>query len=203
MNHFTPDPIATFESATFFNNNPDLEAGFSPDGTGQRSIIKGIQVVFDGNVEISLGAITDNSFRIVSLSDPSISLQLQVLETKAENGKTIATIGFASQSPLVDHTGSLIDGRYQLLVDGAVLGVDADGSGSIGGTLTTRFHRLFGDADGDADVDNMDYMSYRNAIFSNTRYSLFDFDGDSQLLGQTGVDPDDLNAFFSNYGQFL
>ncbi|WP_166830616.1 PKD domain-containing protein [Thalassoroseus pseudoceratinae] len=203
VNHFPPESVATFESVTFFNNSPDLEAGFSPDGTGQRSIIKGIQVVFDGNVEISLGAITDNSFRIVSLSDPSISLQLQVLETKAENGKTIATIGFASQSPLVDHTGSLIDGRYQFLVDGAVLGVDADGSGSNGGTLTTRFHRLFGDADGDADVDNMDYMSYRNAIFSNTRYSLFDFDGDSRLLGQTGVDPDDLNAFFSNYGQFL
>ena len=60
--------------------------------------------------------------------------------------------------------GSLADGRYTLTVladrihDATGQALDGDGDGSPGGDYVDHLFRLFGDADGDGDVDNKDYF---------------------------------------------
>ncbi len=39
--------------------------------------------------------------------------------------------------------------------------LDGDGDGTPGGDYVDHLFRLFGDADGDGDVDNKDYLSFR------------------------------------------
>src|SRR5205823_2520339 len=62
---------------------------------------------------------------------------------------SVATLTFAPQANVFGR--SLIDGNYQLHIDGSQLRdsrgiqVDADGDAAPGGTQNVRFYRLFGD----------------------------------------------------------
>ena len=58
-----------------------------------------------------------------------------------------------------------------------------------------NFHRLFGDADGDRDVDISDFTAFRLAFGNGA--SIFDADGD----GDTDVA--DFTAFRTRFGSML
>jgi predicted outer membrane repeat protein len=99
---------------------------------------------------------------------------------------------------------SLADGVYVLRIygssfyDGAGQNLDGNGDG-IGGddyvsplTGPGRIHRLFGDADGDGDVDAADFAALRGA-FGGASVA-FDFDGDGD------VDAADFGQFRARFG---
>jgi len=101
-------------------------------------------------------------------------------------------------------TDTLVDGNYLFLINGGVLGIDATRSGTVGGTQATSFHRLFGDSDGDRDVDGQDFGRYRLATMATPARpsiysSVFDYDNDGGLLN----DLDDYYALFARLGSHL
>lgn len=105
-------------------------------------------------------------------------------------------------------TNALVDGNYQLSINGGLIRIlnttktfDADGDGLGGGLYTLgtqaadKFFAMFGDSDGDRDVDAQDYgrfgLTYRKTSASALYDAAFDYDGDgdvdSQDYGQFGL----------------
>ncbi|MEZ6062667.1 MAG: CARDB domain-containing protein [Planctomycetaceae bacterium] len=84
-----PAPTATVQSVTFFNEDADEERNFSPEQNGQRSIIRGVSVVIDQEIDV-----TDASaFSLVNTTlGSSVGLQL-VSATKAD-GRTTVVLAF-------------------------------------------------------------------------------------------------------------
>src|SRR5205823_15060478 len=87
----------------------------------------------------------------------------------------------------------------QISAGGSLL--DGDGNGTPGGNHALGFFRLFGDSDGDGDVDGLDLAAFRNAYGSTStdpNYNrAFDFDGDGDVDGL------DLGQFRLRYGTTL
>jgi Dockerin type I domain len=88
--------------------------------------------------------------------------------------------------------GSLQDGNFSLIMDSSKIHdatgglLDGDGDGLSGGARAAdAFFRLFGDSDGDRDVDNLDLFRFRQSFgltSSDAGYkSYFDFDGDGDV----------------------
>jgi len=178
----------------------EMDALVFDSGSGQMSSIREISVSFPELVTIDSDAFSfthrgsgNNVGYNMSQSDAS--------------GKTVVTFSFAGAG--VTH-GSLDDGNYQMSIDGgkvqsnasgAFLDGDSDGTG--GGTLTfgdqesDGFFRLFGDSDGDRDVDNVDLARFLNTYRESSESSDynesmdFDFDGD--------VDNVDLANYLQRY----
>jgi hypothetical protein len=101
----------------------------------------------------------------------------------------------------IDPADSLIDGRYTFTVNAAnVLGaggtLDGNGNGGSQGSpfddVVTTVTRLFGDADGDADVDAVDFGAFRGAFGGGS--PTFDYDGDGD------VDAQDFGQFRARFG---
>jgi hypothetical protein len=75
-------------------------------------------------------------------------------------GQTVAVLTFVGTEFV---GGSLADGNYSLTVRSDRLHdrwgreLDGDGNGSAGGDRVDGFFRLFGDTDGDSDVDHDDF----------------------------------------------
>ena len=63
--------------------------------------------------------------------------------------------------------------------------VDADADGVLGGDRVDAFFRLFGDTDGDGDVDNLDLYRFKVAYSDPAAHpeylGVFDFNGDGKL----------------------
>jgi hypothetical protein len=119
------------------------------------------------------------------------------------NGKTVAVLTFVG-TELVG--GSLADGSYTLTVradrvhDRWGRELDGDGNGSAGGDRVDGFFRLFGDSDGDGDVDQLDRDHFRSAFQTSAGEAgylwYFDFDGDGD------VDGHDNGQFNRRFGQY-
>lgn len=181
------------EDVTFYNQDAALEDGLSTDSTGQRSIIRHVEVVVDGNITVPTGAVANAGFVLQNLA-ASANVGLSVDSSTFSAGKTTIVLSFTSS---LDANGSLIDGNYQLTIDGGVLGIDGNGDGSVGGSRIINFHRLFGDSDGDRDVDGGDYMNFYAAHFGDTALTnVFDVDDDDMVA-------DDIMAFFAQFGKIL
>src|SRR5439155_18034768 len=107
-------------------------------------------------------------------------------------GRTVVALTFSG--PCTEATHSLTDGLYTLTVFGSQVrdaaggSLDGDGNGTTGGDNLFQTHRLFGDIDGDKDVDLADvYPALANALFSvqgqpGPVYNpALDFDGDGDV----------------------
>ena len=189
-----PPAIARLEDITFFNQDANREDGLSLDQTGQRSIVRHVQVVLEGTISITEASLTDGTFAVTNLSlGEDVALIFDSVVQSA--GRTVVVLSFAEGTSVVG--GGLIDGNYQLKIDGGPHRFDADGSGAAGGVAETLFHRLFGDTDGDRDVDNSDYGKFYQAYFGDEVYqATLDRDDDDDLF-------DEIDTFFSNYGKQL
>ena len=97
-----------------------------------------------------------------------------------------------------EHTepsGPLVDGNYQLTIDGDGitdsngLSVDVDGDGVPGGVLVIgdeeeeNFYRLFGDADSNRQVNFFDFIGFRQTYSLMTGDAIFDESFDSNADG--------------------
>jgi hypothetical protein len=153
------------------------------DGSVQRSMVNSITVTFGGTVVLDPGAIelrrqdgTPASFRIA---------------ISAIGGKTVAVLTFAGPEFV---GGSLADGSYTLTVladrvhDRWGRELDGDGDGVAGGNRSDGFFRLFGDSDGDGDVDGLDRDRFRASFHTSAGEPgyvwYFDFDGDGDVDGR-------------------
>ncbi len=192
---------AIFDSNIFYNTNAAAEKTFSPDATGQRSMIQNVQIVFSGNLTVLAGAVTNGGFVLTKLGTTGTNVGLRVDSSgfNALSGKTTIVLDFTSGTLAA---GSLADGTYRLLIDYGVLNIDGDSDGRAGGTKTINFHRLFGDSDGDRDVDARDYSNYVAGVRGVTKWtSIFDSDNDGSLRVGSLQDNDDKIAFFANFGR--
>ncbi len=165
------------------------------DGSAQRSMVSSLTVTFDGPVTLDAGAF--------ELRRQDGSLVGLTILTSLVNGRTVAALTFAGADVI---GGSLADGNYTLTVRSAQVHdrggreLDGDGNGLPGGDRTDAFFRLYGDSDGDRDVDSFDRDLFRSAFHTTageTGYLwYFDFDGDGDVDGR------DNGQFSRRFGQF-
>jgi hypothetical protein len=165
------------------------------DGSVQRSMVNGLTVTFD---------------RVVTFDPGAFWLQGQVgslvglnVTTSVVNGRTVAVLTFSGAGIL---GGSLADGDYTLTVRGDLIRdefgreLDGDRDGIGGGDRVDAFFRLFGDSDGDCDVDWLDRDLFRSAFgksIGDADYLwYFDIDGDGDV---DGLDNGQFNRRFGEY----
>lgn len=150
------------------------------DGSIQRSAVTSITVSFSRAV----GTVDDGAFQVIAQSgdNPTVVVSWN-------NSRTAATLTFTGSLIVA---GSLQDGRFSLLMDSSKIHdatgglLDGNGDGLSGGARAAdAFFRLFGDSDGDGDVDNLDLFRFRQAFgttSTNAGYkAYFDFDGDGDV----------------------
>jgi arylsulfate sulfotransferase len=152
------------------------------DDSAQRSMVNRITVTFDGAAVLDPGAI-ELRRQDGSLVDAQFSIS-------SLNGKTVAVLTFAGAEFI---GGSLADGSYTLTVradqihDRFGRALDGDGDGVSGGDRVDSFFRLFGDSDGDHDVDLLDRALLRSTFGTDSSDAdylwYFDFDGDGDVDG--------------------
>jgi len=175
-------------------NPRTVESVVVNDGSAQRSMVRSITVTFDGAAVLDPSAI-ELRRQDGTLIDARMSILLV-------NGKTVAVLTFAGTEFV---GGSLADGSYTLTVlanrvhDRWGRELDGDGDGAAGGDRVDGFHRLFGDSDGDGDVDSLDREQFRAAYrtpVADAGY-LWYFDGD----GDGDVDGHDNGQFNRRFGR--
>ncbi|MEZ6132036.1 MAG: spherulation-specific family 4 protein [Planctomycetaceae bacterium] len=177
---------ATVESITFFNNDADVERQLSVDETGQRSIIRQVEVVVNGEIDV----VDASAFALQHLGTGN-AVNVTLTSSIKAGGRTTILLAFSGTHVDVGGFVGLENGNYELTIDGDALGV-------TGGEQKMRFHRLYGDSDGDRDVDGADYGNFISALyFGSAGYnSVFDIDDSSTLF-------DDLDNFFGAFGSVL
>jgi hypothetical protein len=117
--------------------------------TGQKSIIRHIQLTFSEAVYIDPGAISvmwlggTNSFIPGTLAGVTI----------AGNGTTTITLSFTGA---LTQYRSLVDGRYQLMVHGSGVHALSASGPTMATDISQYFFRLYGDANGDGVVNAAD-----------------------------------------------
>ena len=149
-----------------------LDAFIVNDGSAQRSTVDSMTISFSHRVTLAADA-----FTLVRRDGGSIAVQVS---NPSGDGRT-----FILSVP----RGSLPDGVYDLLVrSGSVR--DEAGQSLEDGDRTFTFHRLFGDGDGDRDVDMADYLALRAVLGTSAGdepfRAEFDADGDD-TLGESDV----------------
>ncbi|HEY1379509.1 MAG TPA: right-handed parallel beta-helix repeat-containing protein, partial [Gemmataceae bacterium] len=177
------------------------------DGAPQRSVVRSITVTFSGPVAFAGGnAAAAFTLTRTGPSGPTGTVGLTPTVTTDAQGRTVVTLTFSGPFTEANTAAgvnpSLIDGVYTLTISAAAVtdaalgwALDGDGNGTPGGDRVFATHRLFGDADGDGDVDLLDLNSLVPALFGTVGQPAynpaFDFDGDGD------VDLLDLNQFVS------
>lgn len=166
------------------------------DGSAQRSMVNSITVTFNGAVLLDPGAI--------ELRRRDGALVNAHLNVSLVGGKTVVVLTFAGPEFV---GGSLADGNYSLTVRADRVHdrwggeLDGDGNGAAGGDGSAAFFRLFGDSDGDRDVDVRDLTRFLGALgrrAGNPGYLwYFDVNGDDWV----GVI--DMAAFARHLGSHL
>src|SRR5262249_170257 len=121
------------------------------DGAAQRSVVNSLTVTFDAAVTIARGA-----FEVRGQDGRRIDIDVS---STVVDGKTVAVLAVTGKDLVA---GSLAGGNYTRTIpadgirDEAGRAVDADGDGVAGGARVGAYFRLFGDGDGDRDVDARD-----------------------------------------------
>ena len=165
----------------------------------QRSTVRSLAVDFQGVV----ASASTGAFTVTRLQDGQSFEAVAGTPIPLGDGRSRVILTFTGDGL---ESGSLPDGDYTLTVDGDLLtdaqgrSVDGDGDGVAGGTAEVlRFHRFFGDADGDRDVDASDFVLFRQSYVtpSSPFIPVFDFNNDGVL------DTTDLNAFYQRRAKRL
>jgi hypothetical protein len=155
-----------------------VESVILNDGSAQRSMVTRITVTLGGAAVLDPGAI--------ELHRQDGSLVGFQLDISAVGGKTVAVLTFNGAEFV---GGSLADGNYTLTVradrvhDRFGRELDGDGDGVAGGDHNDALFRLYGDSDGDRDVDLSDLRRFVST-FGRQR-------GDPNYLWWLDVNADD------------
>lgn len=176
-----------------FAQAPRVESVLVNDSSS-RSQVTSVTVNFDQALDHAALA---NAFVITNTSTNTEVGQIIVSATENED-KTSATLTFSGVST-VPRQGSgafgnsLADGQYELrIIATQILGQVGSTMGEdylyMGSDSTLDFFRLFGDSDGDKDVDGQDFGRFGKSFLKDPMHpdfnSEFDVDGDSDVDGQ-------------------
>ncbi|MEL6106145.1 MAG: choice-of-anchor Q domain-containing protein [Planctomycetota bacterium] len=196
--------LATVDIGAFETRPPAIvEQILVNDGQAQRSIVERVQILFDqpvvldteGGSPIELINLNTNQPVNVEFSPGTDSL-------RPSSHIVLTFLPGSSVGP-----GGLLDGNYRLTlkadrIAAGVLPLDGDANGSGGddyhyGEPADNFFRLFGDSDGDRDVDGQDYgrfaASFQLSEGQPGFNPVFDSDKDGDVDGQ------DYGRFGSNF----
>ena len=161
------------------------------DGSSQRSRVTSLSIRFDQSVSFS-----EDAIRVIR-RDSGAQVPIDVTSRAADGGVTLVDIHFnPDDTDAVDPWGSLVDGAYELNIDGRQIfndkgfGLDAHGNGRtdetfrFGDEATDNFFRLLGDGNGDRFVNSGDFRGFRATYLADPQSEAFDpaFD-----LNQDGV----------------
>jgi N-acetylneuraminic acid mutarotase len=188
-------PDNALASAEIFTEPPvRVQSVVVNDGSAQRSMVNSLTVTFDQVVILDAGAL--------ELGQEGGGPIDVLVSTSVISGKTVAVLTFARADVI---GGSLADGAYTLTLradrihDRLGRELDGDGDGTPGGNRVNNFFRLFGDSDGDGDVDQLDRDLFRSAFKTGAGeagyLSYFDFDGNGEVDGR------DNGQFNRRFGQ--
>ena len=175
------------------------------EGETGRSNVNEVVVSFDEIVTFGSGA-----FELVQRGADGGPVDVT---TSIDNssGRSIVTLTFSGS--FATASGSLVDGNYELTVVGDQIttssgaAYDANDDGVAGGsfvhgdTETDNFFRLFGDGDGDRDVDLFDLLGFRTTFGQSTGNANFNEGFDAN--GDGVVNVIDLLSFRQNFGERL
>jgi len=154
------------------------------DRSQQRSMVRSITVTFDHAVALAADAFVLQNATSSSSVTPFVSLSVD---------NKVATLTFSGAEVI---GGSLADGNYTLTVDKTKVSA-IDGGMQLAADHTDDFFRLYGDMDGDRDIDSRDFRQFRNtyrkAVGDSDFNSALDFDGDGD------VDSRDFRQFRTRY----
>lgn len=174
------------EVFTLDNVSPRVSAVQIDDGGDQRSRVRSIAVDFDSPIVFEPGA-----FQVETKEGVPVLVAANVVPGVTANQIELSFPNAAN--------GSLDDGNYRLTVldsrlrDIAGNALDGDQDGTPGGIAIDQFFRLYGDSDGDRDVDGQDYgrfgLTFLRASSDAGFDARLDFDDDGDVDGQ-------------DYGQF-
>ena len=152
------------------------------DGSAQRSMIDRVTVTFGGALYLDPGAI--------ELHRQDGSLVNAQMNISLVGGKTVAELTFAGSEFI---GGSLADGQYNLKIladhvhDRWGRELDGDGDGAAGGDRVDNFVRLFGDTNGDGEVDKADLAAMLDSFGTNQGDAGYlwylDYDADGSIGG--------------------
>jgi len=168
------------------------------DGSDQRSRVTSLRVAFDQPVSFTGNAA--DAFQLLRQSDSALVTLAAAINNTGPG--TVVTLTFTG-GPV--NANSLADGRYTLTIDASKVGnanggLDGNGDGTagdsfvlVGDPASNKLFRLFGDNDGDGDVDAQDFGAFR-AAFGGTTNLAFDNDNDGD------VDAQDFGAFRQRFG---
>lgn len=159
---------------------PKVDSVVVNDGAAQRSLVTSVTVTFSTRVSFA-----SNPAAAFQLTGPRGLVPVSLaLSTDAAGTRTVARLTFSGTGIV---NGSLADGRYSLVIDGDQISdaggvaVDGDNDGTAGGDARTAFFRLYGDSDGDGDVDRTDVAAMLNTLGRRAGQAGFlsylDFDG--------------------------
>ena len=157
------------------------------DGTAQRSVIRQVGVNFDETVY----AVSNRSGLILtnvgtgSKVDPASMVLVG-------DGSTAWSWRFSGLTG-----GTLVDGNYTAVIDVTEITDAAGNRVVLNAGASVSFHRYFGDADGDRDVDFLDTFRYRQTL--NRTSAEAGFDGRFDADGNGAVDALDASLFQSHY----
>lgn len=157
------------------------------DGLPQRSNIDNIEINFSHDVTI-----TKNDISLVGTTNSTV-IDMNNVGFNYYSPTQWLTLSFASQLP---------DDTYQLKLDCAAI-VDSnntplldDDSNPANGFYTIEFHKLFGDTNGDADVNLYDFSTFASCWLGNAVDTGLDVNKDDMLNFL------DLAAFTDNWLKF-
>jgi hypothetical protein len=198
---FTLGP--TFTGAT-------VNSGVSFPNNAQRSIITSLVVNFGSPVTLQPNAFSLENIGLLTAGSSFIP-QSQLIVAPASGSSSSYTITFDAGSVangtvvngIVKRAGgalaanngnSLADGNYVLRIDATKVdgeGFALVGDNAFGDVATDRFFRMYGDNDGDGDVDGTDAVALRNAQLSYN--AALDWDGNGSVSAGA-----DINNFNNN-----
>jgi hypothetical protein len=176
---------------------PDVARVVVNRGAAQRSRVTDVAVTFDSVVDPALLSEAFGLTRADGTAVGAVSVTSSV-----SLGRTTARLEFSGNGT---EAGSLADGLWTLRVradrvrtaDGAVLADD----------YIFTLHRLFGDSDGDGDVDQLDELRFNAAYGSRSnqpRYRAYlDWDQDVDPSGLRDIDGLDREQFLGRLGTSL
>lgn len=173
------DVIDAFEDLV---GRPIIEAFIINNGDPQRSVVTTIDVRFSQDVSISVSAMQP-----FNLTEGELILTDKIAVSYDANTRT-ATFTFPGLTG-----GSLEDGDFELRIGAsAVLNLagiqlDGDNNGQSGGDHLVDSFRLFGDGDGNREVDIGDLFRFRAAAFTQQGDASFDFRYDADQNGDIEI----------------
>jgi hypothetical protein len=152
-----------FDVFAYVTPPPRVASVLVDAGSAQRSVVRSLTVAFDQAVIVG-----GDAFEVVRVGGGVVPATVTALDPKTWR------VSFGS---------SLADGRYTLRVKSTAVAnleaLDGDADGIAGGDHLFQFHRLFGDADGNAKVDAADFLAFRLGFALNN--PIFDYDGDGAV----------------------